>query len=292
MQIGLPLYLTKIDFYFYYLTLVIYCVGTFGFLLYLLRPQTLFARLAFYITIIGFVFHSLIFTYRYFTYAYFPVTDLHQSLFFFAWCLVIVFIIFNIKQKIPSLGLFVTPLALIFLITSVSIFNRGPIPIPPALRSMWLPIHTTLAFLGEAFFAFAFCVGIMYFIQENQIKNKKWGLFFHRLPSLQTLDYLNYLCLSFGFLFLTLGIITGSIWAEFAWGSYWSWDQKETWALVTWLIYAALLHGRLVVGWRGKRAALFSVIGFAVVLFTFLGVNLLLPSHHSYESLTSLVPYK
>ena len=119
------------------------------------------------------------------------------------------------------------------------------------------------------------------------IKNKKWSQFLHRLPSLQTLDDLNYLCLSLGFPFLTLGIITGSIWAEYAWGSYWNWDPKETWSLVTWLIYAALLHGRLTIGWRGRRAAYFSIIGFAVVLFTFLGVNLLLPGLHSYDSFTS-----
>ena len=127
----------------------------------------------------------------------------------------------------------------------------------------------------------------MYVIQENQIKNKKWSQFLHRLPSLQTLDDLNYLCLSLGFPFLTLGIITGSIWAEYAWGSYWNWDPKETWSLVTWLIYAALLHGRLTIGWRGRRAAYFLIIGFAVVLFTFLGVNLLLPGLHSYDSFTS-----
>jgi cytochrome c-type biogenesis protein CcsB len=178
-------------------------------------------------------------------------------------------------------------LATIFLITSASLFTQKPVQIPLQLRSIWLPIHTTLAFLGEAFLGLAFCGGLMYLIQENQIKNKKWSQFLHRLPSLQTLDDLNYLCLSLGFPFLTLGIITGSIWAEYAWGSYWNWDPKETWSLVTWLIYAALLHGRLTIGWRGRRAAYFLIIGFAVVLFTFLGVNLLLPGLHSYDSFTS-----
>jgi cytochrome c-type biogenesis protein CcsB len=168
--------------------------------------------------------------------------------------------------------------------------TEQPVPIPPALRSFWLPVHSTLSFIGEAILGLAFSVGIMYLIQENQIKKKKWGGFLHRLPSLKTLDDLNYLCISFGFPFLTLGIITGSIWAEYAWGSYWSWDPKETWSLITWFIYAALLHGRLNIGWRGRRAALFSIIGFGVVLFTFLGVNILIPGLHSYESLTSHAP--
>lgn len=279
-----------IDIYLFYLAFTIYLIGTFTFLFYLLKPRKQIAQIAFITTIVAFVFHTLLLIFRYITLNYFPVTNLHQSLFFFAWSVVGVFIIFNIKHKIPILGSFVTPLTAFFLISSATQFTKGPIPIPPALHSIWLPIHTTLAFLGDAILGLAFCVGIMYLIQENQIKKKKWNYFFHRLPSLQTLDDLNYFCLSLGFPFLTLGIITGSIWAEYAWGSYWNWDPKETWALVTWLIYAALLHGRLTIGWRGKRAAFFSIIGFCTVLFTFLGVNLLIPGLHSYESLASPIP--
>jgi len=279
-----------IDIYLFYIVLTIYLLGTFNFLLYLIKPKKQIAQLALFITILAFAFHSFLLVYRYFTLNYFPAIDLHQSLFFFAWFLVGVFIIVNVKYKIPVLGSFVTPLATVFLISSATIFTKEPIPVPPALRSFWLPIHSILAFAGEAIFGLAFCVGIMYFIQENQIKRKNLSAFFYRLPSLQTLDDLNYLCLSFGFPFLTLGIITGSIWAEYAWGSYWSWDPKETWALITWFIYAALLHGRLNIGWRGKRAATFSIIGFGAVVFTFLGVNLLIPGLHSYESLVSQIP--
>ena len=132
-------------------------------------------------------------------------------------------------------------------------------------------------------FALAFAAGIMYLIQERQIKAKKIGAFYHRLPALKVLDDLGYRCLTFGFPLLTLGIITGSVWAESAWGSYWSWDPKETWSLITWFLYAALLHGRLTVGWRGRRAAIFAIVGFAALVFTFLGVNLLLSGLHSYK---------
>jgi cytochrome c-type biogenesis protein CcsB len=152
--------------------------------------------------------------------------------------------------------------------------------------SNWLFVHSTLAFISYATFAVAFGASIMYLIQEHFLKKKRLGPLYQKLPSLDILDEINYRCLTFGFPLLTVAIITGAIWAETAWGTYWSWDPKETWSLITWFIYAALLHGRLTTGWRGRRAALFSIVGFIVLLFTFLGVNLL-PSEsmHSYERL-------
>ena len=126
----------------------------------------------------------------------------------------------------------------------------------------------------------------MYLIQEHFLKRRRLGPLYQKLPSLDILDEINYRCLTFGFPLLTVAIITGAIWAETAWGTYWSWDPKETWSLITWFIYAALLHGRLTTGWRGRRAAVLSIIGFFVLLFTFLGVNLLpSESKHSYERL-------
>ena len=124
----------------------------------------------------------------------------------------------------------------------------------------------------------------MYLLQERELKKKRFGLFYTRLPSLEALDNLNNHCLAVGFPLLTLGIITGSIWAKQAWGTYWQWDPKETWSLITWFIYAALVHARLTVGWRGRKAAWLSIVGFLAVLFTFLGVNLILGGLHSYAS--------
>jgi len=102
-------------------------------------------------------------------------------------------------------------------------------------------------------------------------------------PPIRVLDDLNYRAIMIGFPLLTLGIITGAAWANYAWGTYWSWDPKETWSLITWFIYAALLHGRMTIGWRGKRAALLSIAGFLIMLFTFIGVNMWLPGLHSYK---------
>ncbi len=271
----------------FYSSLFCYLLGTCTFLFYLIKSHHRVGRFAYYATLGGFVFHTVLLLTLYLALKYFPVTNLHQSLSFFAWVLIAAFLVVHRKYDLPILGSFLTPVATVFIICSATFLTDQPIPIPPALRSAWLPIHSSLAFLGEAIFGIAFCVGIMYLLQERHIKKKRLSSLFYRLPSLETLDDLNYLCLSLGFPFLTLGIITGSIWAQFAWGSYWSWDPKETWSLITWLIYAALLHGRLITGWRGRRAALLSIIGFSAVIFTFLGVNLLLPGLHSYESLST-----
>jgi cytochrome c-type biogenesis protein CcsB len=150
------------------------------------------------------------------------------------------------------------------------------------LQSNWLTSHVITCFLGYAAFTVAFGCGLLYLLKnmEKGDKEKPSG-FLGKLPSLVMLDALIYQSIALGFVFLTIGIMTGSIWAHYAWGSYWSWDPKETWSLITWLIYAIMLHARYVRGWRGKRLAVLAIIGFACVLFTYLGVNYL-PGLHSY----------
>ncbi len=123
-------------------------------------------------------------------------------------------------------------------------------------------------------------IGIMYLIQERYVKSKHLSGLFQKLPSLQVLDEINYHLITIGFPLLTLAIITGVIWANTAWGTYWRWDPKEVWSLITWLIYALVLHLRLTIGWRGKKAAILSIIGFAVVIFAFFGVTLILKGRH------------
>jgi cytochrome c-type biogenesis protein CcsB len=165
---------------------------------------------------------------------------------------------------------------------SSSMLPRKMEPLSPVLQSYWLGIHTVLAFMGDAAFALAFGIGLMYLIQEHFVKSKHIGGLFRKLPNLQTLDEINYRLITIGFPLLTLAIISGALWAENAWGSYWRWDPKEVWSLISWFIYASVLHLRLTAGWRGKRAAILSIIGFFAVLFTFFGVNLLLKGLHSF----------
>lgn len=228
------------------------------------------------VTLAAFAVHTMVLAVRLFEAGYTPITSLHESYSFFGWCIVGLYLWFNTHYKVPSFGAFATPLALVMLLGAAA--TPGDIaPLPPALQSWWLPVHVIMLFIGDGAFALAAVSGVMYLIQERQLKKKRIGRFFHRLPNIDVLDEINYRCLTIGFPLLTFGIITGAAWAQTAWGTYWSWDVKETWSLINWFFYAGLLHGRLTVGWRGRRAAIWSIIGFASVLFTFLGVNYLMP---------------
>jgi|APFre7841882590_1041340.scaffolds.fasta_scaffold17502_2 cytochrome c-type biogenesis protein CcsB len=213
-----------------------------------------------------------------------PLSNFYESLIFFSWTIVLLYLVFEWRIKNKSLGTFVVPVAFIamaFASLSPNINNRIQ-PLIPALQSNWLTSHVMTCFMGYAAFAMAFGLGCMYIIKSLDRKSSsRSGSFLGLLPDLDTIDELIYQSIALGFIFLSLGIITGSVWAHYAWGSYWSWDPKETWSLITWLVYAALLHARLVRGWRGKRIALMSLAGFACVLFTYLGVNYL-PGLHTY----------
>jgi cytochrome c-type biogenesis protein CcsB len=140
----------------------------------------------------------------------------------------------------------------------------------PALQSYWLVLHVSFAFIGEAFFAFAFVAAIYYLIINDEEKKKKS-------------DKIIYTSIGVGYPIYTAGaLIFGAIWAQYAWGRYWSWDPKETWALITWFIYTGYLHTRLVKRWRGKITAILAIAGFVFTIFTFFGVNYLLSGLHSY----------
>jgi cytochrome c-type biogenesis protein CcsB len=266
----------------FYLTLGLYFLATAAYLGYLLKPQQTLGKAAQWLISSGFAFHCIFTLVRYVEAGHTPITNLHESLSFFSLAIVGVFIAFERKYHVFILGSFVTPLALLLMIAS-SIYPAAIPLLPPALKSNWLLIHSSLAFIAYATFTVAFGAAIMYLIQQHFLKKKRLGPLYQKLPSLDILDDINYRCLTFGFPLLTIAIITGAIWAETAWGTYWSWDPKETWSLITWFVYAALLHGRLTTGWRGKKAAILSIIGFFVMLFTFLGVNLLMSGLHTYK---------
>lgn len=234
-----------------------------------------------YITIGGFIFHSFSIIMRYIEGGYLPITNLHEASSFFAWSILVLFFFLQAKYKLGLLGCFIMPLVFILMLSS-SMLPRELRPLNPLLQSYWLPVHTLLAFTGNAAFALSCIIGIMYLIQEHYLKSKHLGGIFSKLPSLQSLDEINYRLITIGFPLLSLAIITGAIWSETAFGTYWRWDPKETWSLITWFIYATLLHARLISGWRGRRLAIVSIIGFCMVLFTFFGVSLILKTYHSF----------
>lgn len=210
-----------------------------------------------------------------------PLTNLYESLVFFAWTIGFVYLLVELRYKNSVVGAFVTPsafLAMAYASMSPNISDRIQ-PLLPALQSNWLIAHVTTCFFGYAAFTIAFGTSIMYLIKTKNPETSK-GIIGH-FPKLEFLDELTHRMALFGFLFLTVGIITGSVWANSAWGSYWQWDPKEVWSLITWFIYAALLHARLMRGWQGRRIAYLSIVGFSAMLFTYFGVNLL-PGLHSY----------
>jgi cytochrome c-type biogenesis protein CcsB len=228
---------------------------------------------------VGFIIHTASIIYRYLAAGHIPITNPHEATSFFSWCIVLIFFILEFRYKISLLSSFIMPIVFVLMLSS-SMLPREIKPLSPVLQSYWLGIHTVLAFLGNAAFAMSFGIGLMYLVQEHYVKSKRLGGLFERLSSLQTLDEINYKLITFGFPLLTLAIITGALWAQSAWGSYWNWDPREVWSLITWFIYAIVLHARLVAGWRGRRAAILSIIGFLTILIAFFGIKLLQKGLH------------
>jgi cytochrome c-type biogenesis protein CcsB len=267
-----------------------------------------------------------------------PFSNLYESLVFFAWTIMLIYL--SIERRVGNriIGAFTTPIACLAM--AYAALKPGITtdiqPLIPALKSNWLIAHVITCFIGYAAFAIAFGISAMYLIKQVRddeavswldiakpltlfvfvalfsrvLLAGNWalsviialpiclvfyaGVFLVRrmpadtknrllvmFPEPSVLDELGYQMILFGFLFLSVGIITGAVWANSAWGRYWGWDPKETWSLITWFIYATMLHARMMRGWRGKRIAYLSIVGFAAVLFTYFGVNLL-PGLHSY----------
>ncbi|MEN6440295.1 MAG: c-type cytochrome biogenesis protein CcsB [Syntrophobacter sp.] len=218
-------------------------------------------------------------------YGHAPLSNLYESLVFASWAIMLIYLIFEWRTKQRTIGVF--PAFFAFLAMAYASFSTGIDskiqPLVPALKSNWLIAHVITCFLGYAAFAVSFGLSILYLMRKASPDNPKpkSGIL-SALPDARQLEMFNYQMILFGFLWLSVGIITGSVWANSAWGKYWSWDPKETWSLITWLIYAALLHARNMQGWKGQRVALLSMIGFGCVLFTYFGVNFLLSGLHSY----------
>lgn len=216
-----------------------------------------------------------------------PLTNMYESLVFFAWCIALFYIFMEFKFKAPVMGAFVMPFA--FTAMAYASFAKGINqqikPLIPALQSNWLIAHVMTCFIGYGAFAVAGGLGVMYLLKKSAV-NRGWSenSLTGGLPELKVIDDLTHKTIVFGFMWLTAGIITGAVWANEAWGTYWSWDPKETWSIITWFVYAVTLHARFTRGWSGSRIAWLAIIGFVSVFFTYFGVNFLLSGLHSYGS--------
>lgn len=263
------------------ISLFLYCLA-FALSVLCVYKETKNTRLFFNTLVISaFILHSTSIIIRYFNLEAIPITNMHESSSFFAWSVVLIFLYLQYRYRFVILGVFVLPIVVMLMIVS-SVLPSDIKPLSPILQSYWLAIHTVFAFTGNASFAVAAGIGVMYQLQERFLKKKKMTGLFNKLPSVQILDEINYKLITIGFPLHTVAIISGILWSESAFGTFFRWDPKEVWSIITWLIYATILHLRIIKGWRGRKSAILSVIGFVAVLFTYLGVNLFMKSYHSF----------
>jgi len=185
----------------------------------------------------------------------------------------------QLRRPLVALGAVVSPLAFGLTLASDAVY-RGARPLPPVLDSAWLPVHVVLSILGDAVFALAFSASLLYLVQERRLKARRAPAALRYLPSLEALDRVNYRCLVWGLILLTLGMVSGIVWAHTAWGGLWSKEPRVVLSFVIWGIYVVLLQGRMSAGWRGRWAATLTIAGFAVIVASLVGVNVLGLGNH------------
>ena len=247
----------------YFLAIIIYFVTT------AFKAQSFF-RIATIIFTISFVSHTAYIFERWFIAKRPPFVGMYESIIFFSWAIGLVYLVMQRRKKAKPLSIPLS-LSVVLMLGAASLLDRSIKPLMPALKSNWLVIHATSYFIGYAGMAISFLASMRYLFQKSL-----------NSPLALDLDCLSFRLVTFSFPFLTIGLTTGSVWAKLAWGAYWSWDPKETWALISWSVYAVYLHQRLLKNWQGKKAAYLNVVGFLCVLFTFFGVNYLFKGLHSY----------
>ncbi len=228
-------------------------------------------RCAFALVWVGFVLQSLCLAMRWHQAGYLPVTNLFATLFFFSWSLAATYLYFEVRYRIAAAGLFVMLLNLLLFGFALTRSPAVP-PLVPALDTPLFTLHIAFSFLGYAFFAMAFSLGVLY-LKQRLLPG-------HLLPERALLRKLNEEAVFLGFCLFTLCMISGSIWAFLAWGYYFSWNIKGIWSFLVWLFYAGMCHAKFVRRWQGTGYALLSIAGFGLVLFTYLGIGLLLSSNH------------
>nr|YP_009397190.1 cytochrome c biogenesis protein ccs1 [Thuretia quercifolia]ARW66376.1 cytochrome c biogenesis protein ccs1 [Thuretia quercifolia] len=245
---------------------------------------------------------------------YFPLSNLYESLLFLTWSITFINLVLEQKSKSKIIGAIIAPISLFTIaFASIALPNNMKLatPLVPALRSNWLMMHVTIMMISYATLMIGSLLSIIFliisngqnikikgnsqnntkkillkynlnYIYNNNVKENYLNNEYNRISLLESIDNLSYRIIGFGFPLLTIGIIAGAVWANEAWGSYWSWDPKETWALITWLIFAIYLHSRLNQSWQGKKPAILASIGFIIVWICYLGVNFLGKGLHSY----------
>ncbi len=203
-----------------------------------------------------------------------PVEGFTEGLAFFAWLLVATYVFVQRKQEVSVLAAAIAPMAFLFTLLAIEFYSERTV-LPESWQTPWLTVHVTLAFLGNAVFGLAFVVSLVYLVQERLLKSHRRAWMIRRLPALETMDRLGYLFLFWGFPLLSLGMVSGGVWALSMLGKFWTWEPREILSVITWVLYAGLLEFRLVGGLRGKRAAYLTILGFMVLVVSYIAVTLI-----------------
>ncbi len=261
------------------LSFILYIHSAIAYFVYLFLKKEGAAKLAFGFSIVGLITHTAALILRTIESGHAPFTNMYESLSFLAWSAIFAYVVIESKFKLKKVGPYFMLIVIgLMALASSPLMPKEATPLVPALQSYWLWLHVSVTLLGEAFFAIAFVLSIMYLIADSK-ENKG-------IPtslSSERLDSISYRCVAIGFPLFTLGgLVFGMVWAYKAWGGYWSWDPKEVWSLITWFVFALYLHTRVVMGWKGRRSAVIVILGFLAALFTYFGVNYLLSGLHSY----------
>ena len=253
------------------LAFILYIFSAFFYLAFLFSKKMGSARTGSILAWAGLAVHAAALIARTIESGHAPFTNMYESLSFLSWAAVLAFVIIDFKFKIPKIGPYLMLIVVgLVALASSPLMPKAATPLVPALQSYWLWLHVSVTLLGEAFFAVAFIASIRYLAAGDPAKKER-------------MDSVSYRCVAVGFPLFTLGgLVFGMVWAYKAWGTYWSWDPKEVWSLITWFVFALYLHTRIVMGWKGKRSAIIALVGFLAALFTYFGVNYLLSGLHSY----------
>jgi len=266
---------------FFRIALAAYFVSTVGYVASLFAGRVRVAKASMWVLALAFALHTVSIVMQWMGTFSIPSANIYGSLSFVAWAVAGSYLAFQTKTRTQVLGAFVSPAVVVMMIAASAGLMDGP-PIPSALRGPLVSFHVVLLLTGGALFALACLAGIMYLVQDNLIRGKRVRGFSRLLPSLRDLDRINHLCTVWGFPLLTFGIIAGSIWARTVWGSNWHWDPKQVFTAVSWVLYAAVVHQRIAIGWKGRKAALLSIIAFAGLFFAFIGVNAFFVTMHRF----------
>lgn len=259
--------------------LAVYAASTTTYVAHLVSKRPALALWGGRILVAGLTLHALGKLLRFASLGAVPVTGPYEALNLLALVIGVVFLYVAKRYTVPALGAFATPLALVTLAASLAFGEQGG-SIPASLRSAWLPVHLAFAISADALFAVAGVTSLAYLVQERLLRKKHIGTLFRNLPPLHVLDEVVHRLIVVGWLLMTFGMVAGAFFAKQQWGHYWDWDPRQTWSLLTWLLFAAILHARLTAGWRGRKAAWLVVLAVLLVLLAIPALEVFTNTRH------------